>query len=282
MGEATPHLLARQRQAVIREWLQRDGRVVAAELSANFGVSDDTVRRDLRELAASGECRRVYGGALPFAPDGGSFKNRQDQDKSRKLLLGRAIASTFEPGSTIFIDAGSTNLAVAEALPSGLGLTIVTNTPAIACTLAERSGTTVVMLGGRFDGRSGACLGAQTLREAERIRPSVLVLGACGIDAEAGITTHDLEEADLKASLASRAETIAVAATNDKIGTAASFVVAALDRRLRLFVEPDCDAAALTPFEAQGLRVLRAEEAASETSIARRRTGAPVSQGALR
>ncbi len=259
MGEALPHLLAEQRQAVIREWLKRDGRVLAAQLAANFGVSEDTVRRDLRELAARDECRRVYGGALPPAPLDGSLSQRLAQDKDRKGRLGRAIARTIMPGSALFIDAGSTNLAVAEALPSDLGLTVITNAPSIACALQDKAGTSVVLLGGRLDPASGACLGAQTLREAERMRPSVLVLGACGIAADAGITSHDLEEADLKTLLARRAGEILVAATNEKIGTAASFLVAPIDRRVRLFVEHDCPEAALAPFETLGTAITHAD-----------------------
>ncbi len=268
MGDVSPHLLAEQRQAVIREWLKRDGRVLAAQLAANFGVSEDTVRRDLRELAARDECRRVYGGALPPAPLDGSLNERLVQDRSRKILLGRAIARTIMPGSSLFIDAGSTNLAVAEALPVDAGLTVITNAPSIACALQDKAGVSVVLLGGRLDPASGACLGAQTLREAERMRPSVLVLGACGVAADAGITSHDLEEADLKALVAERAGEIAVAATNEKLGTAASFHVAPIDRRLRLFVEHDCPSGALAPFEALGTQITRAEP----ESAAMRRT----------
>ncbi len=261
MGEILPNLLAEQRQAVIREWLQRDGRVLAAQLAVNFGVSEDTVRRDLRELAARDECRRVYGGALPPAPLDGSLSERRAQGRDRKTLLGRAIARTIMPGSSVFIDAGSTNLAVAEALPADSGITVITNAPSIACSLQDRPGISVVLLGGRLDPASGACLGAQTLREAERMRPSVLVLGVCGVDAEAGVTSHDLEEADLKALLAARAGEIALAATNEKIGTAASFFVAPIDRRVHLFVEHDCPADALAPFEALGTAITRAETA---------------------
>lgn len=258
MNEVLPHLMAEQRQAVIREWLKRDGRVLAAQLAANFGVSEDTVRRDLRELAARDECRRVYGGALPPAPVDGSLNTRRMQAQDRKAMLGHAIARTLVPGSSVFIDAGSTNLAVAEALPPDSGMTVITNAPSIACALQDKSGLAVVLLGGRLDPGSGACLGSQTLREAERMRPSVLVLGVCGVDAEAGVTSHDLEEADLKSLLASRAGEIVLAATNQKIGTAASFFVAPIDRRARLFVEHDCSPQALRPFEALGIPITRA------------------------
>ncbi|MBB3950649.1 DeoR/GlpR family DNA-binding transcription regulator [Aureimonas jatrophae] len=252
-------LLTGQRQTLIREWLARDGRVLAVRLADAFGVSEDTIRRDLRELAARGECRRVYGGALPFAPQVGTLSERRDQMVARKTRLAERIVTGVMPGSTLFIDAGSTNLLVAERLPPGSGLTVVTNAPAIACALQDKPGVATVLLGGRLHGESGACLGSQTLREAERLRPTVLVLGACGLDAEAGITAHHPEEAELKGSLAERAGEVWVAATTDKFTTAASFTVAPARRLARLVVEHDCDAALVEPFAALGIACERAE-----------------------
>ncbi|WP_235919313.1 DeoR/GlpR family DNA-binding transcription regulator [Aureimonas psammosilenae] len=251
-------LLTLQRRAAIADRLKRDGRVLAAALAESFNVSEDTVRRDLREMASDGLCRRVYGGALPVAPDGGSLAKRQAERPSAKALLGRALANAVPSGALLFIDAGSTNLAVAEALPEGASLTVVTNAPAVAAILAEKPGVECFMLGGRLDPRTGACLGAQALREAERFRPAVAVLGACGIDAEAGITAHNFEEAELKAAVAARSRRIMVAATSDKIGTAAPFAVAPAGWVGTLVVEADCEAESLRPFEEQGIEILRA------------------------
>ncbi len=258
-------LLTAQRQSLIREWLARDGRVVAARLAQTFGVSEDTVRRDLRELAAGGHCRRVYGGALPFAPDGGSLTRRLASEPDRKRRLGEAVAALVEPGTTLFVDAGSTNLRVAETLPEGAGLRVVTNAPAIACALQDRSGIEVHLLGGRLDPVTGACTGTQTVRDAARFRPSLLVLGACGLDPDAGVTAHDLDEAELKSALAAGAREIVVAATLDKFGSAASYNVVPAAALTTLVAEHDCPAETLAPFAALGVRVVRAapEDAAA-------------------
>ncbi len=253
------HLLTGQRQTMIRERLAREGRVLAADLAETFAVSEDTIRRDLRELAARGECLRVYGGALPFAPRAGTLSQRRDQAVARKLRLAERVAAGIMPGSTLFIDAGSTNLLVAERLAPGSGLTVATNAPAIACALQDKQGIATVLLGGRLHGESGACLGSQTLREAERLRPTVLILGACGLDAGAGITAHHLEEAELKGSLMERAGEVWVAATTDKLATAASFTVAPARRLARLVVEYDCPEPLVSPFAALGVACERAE-----------------------
>ncbi len=109
--------LLRERQGVISERLRLNGRVLATELALEFGVSEDTVRRDLREMAAAGLCERVYGGALPVSLTAhGSLTQRIGFAADRKQALARAAAKQIAAYSTVFFDAGSTNLAIANAL----------------------------------------------------------------------------------------------------------------------------------------------------------------------
>jgi DeoR/GlpR family transcriptional regulator of sugar metabolism len=252
------HLLTSERQARIRTLLAQEGRVLAAPLAKRFNVSEDTVRRDLRDLAQAGLCRRVYGGAVPYAPSEGSLSERRHLAPARKAALARAIAAEIQPGTLLFIDAGSTNLAVAEALAVDAGLTVVTNAPLIACALLERRGIETILIGGRIDAETGACFGPKALADAERFRPDVLILGACGIDADEGVTGHVFEECELKAALASRSRRIFVAATNDKIGTAAPYAVIATDKISVLFVETDCDPDSMAAMAARGVAIVRA------------------------
>ena len=253
-------ILNRQRQIVIRERLGSEGRVVAAALAAEFGVSEDTIRRDLREMAAAGLCERVYGGALPLAPRAGPLGMRRGVDAPAKAALARAAAAFIEPNTAVFIDAGSTNVAIAEALPKVENLTVITNAPAVAQGVLSNRGPEVVLLGGRFDAALGACLGAKTVSDALHLRPDLLVLGACGVDHEAGLTAFSHEEAELKRCLAARSRRILVAATGDKIGTAAPFAVLPTGGIHQLVVAHDCARETVDAFEAAGVRVARAGE----------------------
>jgi DeoR/GlpR family transcriptional regulator of sugar metabolism len=114
---------------LILERLRRNGAVFAAELTKTFQASEDTVRRDLRDLAGRGLCRRVYGGALPMSPASGVARARAVEDTDRKAALGASLAALIAPGQFVFIDAGLTNLAAARRLPDGLGATIATHDP---------------------------------------------------------------------------------------------------------------------------------------------------------
>lgn len=250
-------LLLGERQDLIRTRLDLSGRVIAAELAQELGVSEDTIRRDLREMAASGLCRRVYGGALRISQSQTPMKERMAIGGERKAALAQTAAALIPPGSTVFLDAGSTNLALARALPAGSDLTVATNAPAIAAALLERDIATI-QLGGLIDPGVGGAIGAKAMRDAEALCPDILVLGVCGIDPDAGITAYTFEDAEFKRYVASRSKLVLVTFTNDKLSIAAPYSVVPLSRVARAVVEADADETDLAALAATGIEILRA------------------------
>src|ERR1700677_655227 len=125
-------LMPAERQKEILERIRKDGRVLATDLAREFSTSEDTIRRALRDLAAQGLCARVYGGALAISPASGTILQRRREAVDRKLALGQKMASIIQPGQFVFIDAGSTNVAVARSLSRSVGLTVATHDPTIA------------------------------------------------------------------------------------------------------------------------------------------------------
>lgn len=251
-------LLNSERREAIAQRLARGDRVLAADLAQEFATSEDTIRRDLRALAAAGLCRRVYGGALPVPPGGGPVSARAQVAPDAKAALGAALAGLVLPGMTVFLDAGSTVLAAARAITAE-GVTLVTHAPLIAAALAERSEISLVVLGGRIDPIVGAAVGARALAEAEGLRPDLALLGACGLDPDAGLTAHSVEDAAFKRRLASASAMVAVAADRIKIGTAAAFAVIGTDACDVLALEASTPTDLLARFRAAGPRVLEVE-----------------------
>ncbi len=251
-----------ERRRHILEQLDRDGRVLAANLAQRFGISEDTARRDLRELSAIGLCRRVYGGALPLSSSGSPIAEREREQPARKAALGRAgavlVAQAMRPQEALFLDVGSTNLAVARALPPGLGITVATNAPGVAAVLVGLPGIELVVLGGRIDPRTGAAHGLRTMRDLAAMRIGLALLGACALDAEAGLGAFDLEDAEFKREAAEIAATIAVVATSEKLATAAPFTVMPAARLSHLVVEADAPSSLLDPFAGLGIAIHRA------------------------
>jgi DeoR/GlpR family transcriptional regulator of sugar metabolism len=247
-----------ERQRLILERLSSDGRILAAEFAHEIGASEDTIRRDLRELSSAGLCRRVYGGALPVSPAGAPIATRREQAVPGKAALGVAAAALVRHRQTLVIDAGSTNEAIARALPDDLGLTVVTNAPVIAMRLAERPGFEVILIGGRLDPRYGAVLGARALRDVDLLRADLFFCGGCAIGAHHGLTAFDAEEAEFKRVVATTSALVVAAITNEKLETAAPFPVIETTGISDLVVEHDAPAELLAGFDAKGLRIHRA------------------------
>ena len=175
-------ILAAERQQQILEQLGRDGRVLATSLAEGFAASEDTIRRDLRDLAGRGLCRRVYGGALPVSPASSSAQVRASEATDRKAALGKALAALVAPNALVFIDSGSTNLAAVKAFPDDLRLTVATHDPAIAAALLAKPQITLWLIGGRVSRETGAAYGGRTLADVEALRPELALLGVCALD----------------------------------------------------------------------------------------------------
>ena len=248
-------MLTDERHDVIRALLLSDGRVVATELAARFGVSEDTVRRDLRELAKAGYCRRVHGGALAPAPVALPISARVEKDADAKTRLAAEAVKLLQPRHTVFIDAGSTNYAIARAIPRSMELTVVTNAPAIAAALADHEHVTIIMLGGIYNGELGSVSGNTTVEAVEAIYADLVFLGTCAIDLTFGVSALDAVEAEVKRSMVMQSRALVVAATADKLGLAAPFRVARPEALTHLVVEGDADPGLLEDFATQGTTV---------------------------
>lgn len=217
-----------------------DGHAVsAARLAAEFGVSEDAVRRDLRALAAQGRCRRVYGGALPLVPATTPMTVRLDQQPDRKGALAAAAARTVQPGEFLFLDSSSTNLALVPLLAEDADLTLVTNSVPIAAAVLERQDIQLVMIGGTVDLLVGGCVDASAAAQIAAMRFDRLFLGACALAVEDGITVHGYADAGFKRSLLGRSRNTVVLLTNDKLGQVTHHRIAGLDEISTFILEAD-------------------------------------------
>lgn len=223
-------MLVAQRRDVLLDRLRRDGRLVAKDLAAELGVAEDSIRRDLRELAAAGLCQRVYGGALPVSPAVADYATRTSVATASKQRVATTAAALIQPGSTVLLDGGSTALAVTAALPRELTGTVVTHSPTIAAALVDHPHLEVFLLGGRLFKHSAVTCGAAACEAAALITADVFLLGVTGVHHQAGLTTGDPDEAAMKRTLAGRAADTYVLASSEKIGAASPFTVLPLDK----------------------------------------------------
>ena len=248
-------MLTTQRKQLLLDRLRQDGQIVAKAFSEELGISEDTVRRDLRELAAEGRLQRVHGGALPASAAVGNLQTREQLAPEDKRALGRAGAALVLPGQVVILDGGTTSLQVVQHLPLDLRATVVTHSPTVAVALAGHAQVEVLMLGGRLFRHSMVNVGASVVEAAAQLRADLYLMGVTGVHAEAGLTTGDFEEAAVKRALHQRAAETVVLASLDKLGTASPFSVAPL-RALAALVVPAATPQALRKkLQAGGARV---------------------------
>jgi len=248
-------MLTQQRKAHILEVLRRDGRIVAKTLSQELGLSEDTIRRDLRELAAEGLLQRVHGGALPASPALADFAGRQELAPGAKAAIGRAAARMIQPGQVVFLDGGTTAVQVARHLPPNLKATIVTHSPSIAVVLAEHPTVEVVLIGGRLFKHSVVSVGAAAIEAIAQIRADMFFMGVTGVHPEVGLTTGDQEEAAVKRTLSRHAAETVVLASREKLGAASPYLVTALSEISTLVVEDGLPDELVEPYRRIGIAV---------------------------
>ena len=218
-------MLAKRRQSVILAEIRRSGSVRVGELSARFGVSDMTIRRDLAELARLGLVEKVHGGALHADGAGGvepGFDAKQEWEPEAKDEIAQLAAQLVRPGTAIALSAGTTTRAFARHLLRVERLTVVTNSVRVAEVFAEarrpgRPGPTVVLTGG-VRTPSDALVGPMAALALDDLHVDQLFLGCHGVDPTAGLTTPNLAEAETNRALIGCAGRVVVLADHSKWG----------------------------------------------------------------
>ncbi len=204
------------RRDIIETRLAEGRQIVAASLAAEFNVSEDAVRRDLRALAAEGKCRRVYGGALPLLTPSQPMAVRVGQESGRKRVLAQAAVAMIEPGEFLFLDSGSTNLEMVGLLPKNLKATIATNSIDIASALMKRGDIPLVLIGGAVDPVVGGSVDASAVAAIEAMNIDRCFLGVCAISAGSGISVYEHADAIFKRTLLKRSAARIALVTSEK------------------------------------------------------------------
>jgi DeoR/GlpR family transcriptional regulator of sugar metabolism len=218
-------MLTEQRRILLLEQLRKHGRIVAKEMSLRFKLSEDTIRRDLRELAAEGKLHRVHGGALPASPTTANLAARRGMANDQKLKLGQAGAKLLKSGMSAFIDGGTTNLEMVRQLPLDLSATIFTHSPPIAAALEHHKNIRVIVIGGILFKHSMVSVGLAAIEMIQQLRADLFFLGVTGVHPLEGLTTGDYEEAQIKRLIASRSVETVTLVTSEKIGAVSAFAI---------------------------------------------------------
>lgn len=252
-------MLTSQRKQLILKKLEAEGQVQSTALSLFFSVSEDTIRRDLRELAAEGRLQRVHGGALPASSAIAPFAERQSVKMDAKKRVARRGAQLISPGQVVIIDGGTTTSELITFLPPDLRITVVTHSPGIALGLVDHPCIEVILIGGRLYKHSIVTVGAATIEGINNIHADLFFMGVTGVHPEAGLTTGDYEEACIKRAFSGRAAETVVLASPEKINTASAFVIGDLSLVNTLVVENTTDERWVSALKEKGVAVIASQ-----------------------
>jgi DeoR/GlpR family transcriptional regulator of sugar metabolism len=248
-------MLTSQRKLILLDLLKQDGKIVAKSAAVLLDVSEDTIRRDLRELAGDGLLQRVHGGALPASPAMADFAARQHISTDDKSAIGRAAAQLIQPGQVVFIDGGTTSAQLVRHLPPDLRATVITHSPSVAVDLSTHPTIEVIMLGGRLFKHSVVGVGSATVEAIRQVRADLYFMGVCSVHPEAGLSTGDFEEAGVKRALSAAAAETIVLASPEKLATASPYQVIALDELSGLVTMASVAEEVLAPYRARGISI---------------------------
>jgi len=251
-------MLTTHRRQQILSILKQHGQVIAKEVSQAMGVSEDTIRRDLREMAQEGLLQRVHGGALPTSPAVADFAGRELITPDGKVAIGRAAAGMIRPGQVIILDGGTTAREVARHIPLELKATIITHSPTIALELVNHPNVEVILIGGRMFKHSVVAVGAAAIEAIAQVHADTYFMGVTGIHPKTGLTTGDYEEAAIKRALSHAAAETIVLASSEKLNAASPYVVVPLAEISGIITEKSADRTLTRPYEKLRIAVTRA------------------------
>jgi len=211
-----------ERRQLISALVRDRGSVQVAPLAMQFGVSTQTIRKDLRYLTQHGVMQRSYGGAIASAAVNVTAEPALDIKRAirieEKRRIGQAAAAMIGASESIGLDAGTTTLEIARFLPDEDGLTVLTNDLDILVELARKDHVNVMVLGGALRRKNMAFYGTQTISALENMRIDKLFLGVDGLDIECGITTHHEPEAILNRKMVQAARQVIAVTDHSKFG----------------------------------------------------------------
>jgi DeoR family glycerol-3-phosphate regulon repressor len=218
------------RHAAIMKLMAQEGACTVAQLMTDLGVSDETIRRDIKELARGGRLQRVHGGAVMpnYMPELG-FGKRMQQNAEAKSRIAATVAAEIADGDSIIMDTGSTTAYAARALTRHSRLLIVVNSGEIGRILTEGKGNQVFVAGGELRADDGAQFGPTATEFVRQFRARYAIISIGGANLEEGLMDFDIREAQFARAVVAQANHVMVVADSSKFQTHAPIKVCGFD-----------------------------------------------------
>ncbi|OJV83286.1 MAG: DeoR family transcriptional regulator [Bacteroidia bacterium 44-10] len=221
-------MLKEERHKIIMKEINLHNKVLSVDLSTLLNVSEDTIRRDLKELADENRITKVHGGAIsksfvrPFIADNNIYAHEE-----KKKIASKAL-TLIQNNMTLLLEGGTTILELANQIPQKLNLTIFTVSPQIAITLSDHANINVYTIGGKLNKNANIHTGASVINEISGIKFDFCFMGVNAISIENGFTDIDWETVQVNKAMIKAADKTVLLAISEKLNISKRYKVADL------------------------------------------------------
>lgn len=249
------NMLRQERHDFILSKLKKENKVLSSDLSIELSVSEDTIRRDLRELAHQGKILKVHGGALSTSQHVYKYQLEEIFEYDLKHIIASKAVKLIENNSSLVMSGGTTNLELARILPHDLSVTVYTYSLPIAMQLTEHPNIELIFLGGKMQKNAQVTIGMDVIRTISGMRVDYCFLGVSGLDLKAGLTEIDYEVANIKKTMMDISETSILLSTASKLETVQRYLVEKTENLNILITDIDPENERVSPYQKRGIVV---------------------------
>ena len=252
---ATPLMLKKERQDFIIKELNLHNKVLSSDLCSQLNVSEDTIRRDLNELAENNKIVKVHGGALSTSYYGNS-NDDAIYAREKKLIIAQKTVNLIQDGMLILTSGGTTLREVIKLLPQNLKATFCTVSLMIAEELLKHPNIEVIFIGGKLSKDAKICVGGDSILKLGEMSFDLCIIGTNGIDAKYGLTDSDLEVVQVKKAMRRASKKVIVLSISEKLDTVCRGVICTPNEIDYLITELDSNDKKLASYQEAGVRIL--------------------------
>ena len=249
-------MLKRERQAYILHQVNLHNKVLCVNLCQDINVSDDTIRRDLQELADEGKIIKVHGGALSNSFHKGVHSSEQVYSYVKKGLIAQKAASLIKEGMFVLTSGGTTINELAKALPPQLNATFISGSITALVEYVKHPSIEVIAIGDKISKNAKISIGPDAISRVRQIRSDLCFLGINAIDTEFGVSDNDWDVVQMKKAMIESSKKTVCLTISEKINTTQPIQVCSIDKIDILITELPPDDELLKPYVDAGITVL--------------------------
>ncbi|MGZ3850011.1 MAG: DeoR/GlpR family DNA-binding transcription regulator [Flavisolibacter sp.] len=249
-------MLKRERQAYILHQVNLHNKVLSADLGHLINVSDDTIRRDLQELAEEGKLIKVHGGALSPSFHHGNLSTKEVYSYSQKRIIAQKAASLIQDGMFVLTGGGTTIIELAKALPPQLHATFISGSIPAIYEYMNHPNIDVIVIGDKISKNSKITVGLEAISRIRQLRADLCFLGINAISLDNGVSDNDWDVVQIKKAMIESAQKLVCLTIAEKINSQQPIQVCDLKKIDILITELSPEDPLLEPYKKAGIKVL--------------------------